>query len=121
VARPPHRGEELLAPSQGAPGRRHRAVKSLASTSEGDLTLPTGVPPPRIVLALFASGQEWSSRALETVLKPGGYAVIRAYSGRETVERARRSHPDIILLDAHLPDRDGLELCRTLREDPHVG
>lgn len=72
-------------------------------------------------LALLASDQEWSSRSLETVLAPGGYVVARAYTGEATLAQALRTHPDVILLDVHLPDWDGVQLCRTLREEPEVG
>ena len=79
------------------------------------------VPPKRLPLALLASHQEWSSRSLGTILGPSGYVVVHAYTGQETLDRARRTHPDIIMLDVDLPDRDGFQLCRSLRDAPHVG
>jgi diguanylate cyclase (GGDEF)-like protein len=83
--------------------------------------LPTAVPRRRLPLALLASDPEWSSRPLETILGPGGYDIVRGHTRRETLDQARRRHPDIILLDVHLLDGDGFELCRALHEDPHVG
>jgi diguanylate cyclase (GGDEF)-like protein len=67
---------------------------------------------------LIASHQESSSRSLESILGPNGYTVLKAYTGAQTLERARRSQPDAILLDATLPDQDPLEICHTLRHDP---
>jgi PleD family two-component response regulator len=67
---------------------------------------------------LIASHQEASSRSLESILVPGGYWVLKAYTGAQTRERARAAQPDVIILDAILPDRDGLEVCRELRHDP---
>lgn len=76
--------------------------------------------PSRPLLALIANDQEWSMRSLESILQPSGYAVIRAYSGAQTIERAREFAPDLIILDANLPDVPGVEVCRSLREDPRI-
>jgi len=78
-----------------------------------DLDKPTHSP-----LVLVANDQEWSARSLESILVPKGYEVIRAYTGRQALERARTAHPDIIILDAQMPDLHGVEVCRQLRADP---
>jgi diguanylate cyclase (GGDEF)-like protein len=44
--------------------------------------------------------------------------VVRAYTGQQALERARSSQPDLIILDAQMPDMHGFEVCRTLRSDP---
>jgi diguanylate cyclase (GGDEF)-like protein len=69
-------------------------------------------------LILIANDQEWSARSLESILGPNGYAVVRAYTGQQALERARTSQPDIIILDAQMPDMHGFEVCRSLRSDP---
>ncbi|MBA3345287.1 MAG: response regulator [Gemmatimonadales bacterium] len=69
-------------------------------------------------LVLIANDQEWSARSLESILAPNGYAVVRAYTGHQALERVRTSEPDLIILDAQMPDMHGFEVCRTLRSDP---
>jgi len=59
-------------------------------------------------------------RTLESILGPHGYAVLRAYTGKQALERCSTGRPDIIIIDTDLPDIDGLELCRTLRDDPLI-
>jgi len=76
---------------------------------------------PRPPLALLGSADEWSSRSLASILAPGGYAILHAFTAREALDRARRDHPDIVLLDAQLPDRDGMETCRALRDEAELG
>jgi diguanylate cyclase (GGDEF)-like protein len=76
---------------------------------------------PRPLLVLIANDQEWSARSLETILGPHGYAVVRTYNGRQTLDLARRIRPDAVILDARLPDVDGLELCATLRGEDQLG
>jgi len=57
---------------------------------------------------------------LESILAPSGYAVLRAYTGAKGLERALAARPDVILVGAALPDMDGLELCRALRDDGRI-
>lgn len=71
-------------------------------------------------VALIGSAQEWSSRALGSLLQAKGYAVLLAHTGAATRDQARTSRPDLILLDTTLTDMDDLELCRALRDDPLV-
>lgn len=73
---------------------------------------------PSAPLVLIANDQEWSARSLESILGPNGYSVVRAYTGQQALERARSSQPDLIILDAQMPDMHGFEVCRTLRSDP---
>jgi two-component system alkaline phosphatase synthesis response regulator PhoP len=46
-----------------------------------------------------------------------GFTVRGVGSGEEAIRSARWSTPDLILLDLMLPDMDGLEVCRTLKND----
>jgi PleD family two-component response regulator len=68
-------------------------------------------------LVLIANDQEWSARSLESILGPNGFSVVRAYTGQQALERARTSQPDLIILDAQMPDMHGFDVCRTLRND----
>jgi two-component system, OmpR family, KDP operon response regulator KdpE len=55
-------------------------------------------------------------RFLEINLDAEGYAVVSAASGRAGFEAVLGQQPDAIILDLMLPDMDGLELCRRMRE-----
>jgi len=71
-------------------------------------------PPP---LVLLANDQEWSARTLESILGPRGFASIRAYTGKQALDLARRTQPDVIIVDASMPDVSGIEICQRLRQD----
>ena len=51
-------------------------------------------------------------------LEKEGFQVITAENGKQGVEKAKKEQPDIILLDVMMPEMDGIEACRTLREMP---
>jgi DNA-binding response OmpR family regulator len=53
-------------------------------------------------------------------LNRDGYKVLTAYDGIEALRLAREGHPDLIVLDLMLPGIDGLEICRTLRNESDV-
>lgn len=72
-------------------------------------------------LVLIANDQEWSARSLESALEPNGFAVIRAFTGAQALERARGELPDVVILDAQMPDMHGFDVCRALRSERDLG
>jgi len=77
--------------------------------------------PTRPPVVLIIDDHEWSTRSLESILAPNGYAVMRAYTGSKGLDRARSHRPDLVIIDVNLPDASGLDVCRALRADPHFG
>jgi two-component system KDP operon response regulator KdpE len=57
---------------------------------------------------------------LAPLLRTRGYEVSTAMTGRAAIEVAEREKPDLIVLDLGLPDIDGVEVCRTVRETMNV-
>jgi two-component system alkaline phosphatase synthesis response regulator PhoP len=66
---------------------------------------------------LVVDDEEYIVELLQMNLKQQGYVPICAYSGIEAIEKAQKMKPDLILLDIMMPDMDGFETCRKLRED----
>ena len=53
-------------------------------------------------------------------LEKEGFAVYTAGNGREAIEIAERTMPDLILLDVMMPEMDGMETCVEMRENPKL-
>ncbi|MBU2097193.1 MAG: response regulator, partial [Gammaproteobacteria bacterium] len=53
-------------------------------------------------------------------LEEAGYNVLVALEGRQALTIARRIRPDMILMDALMPNKDGFETCRELRGIPEL-
>ncbi len=56
-------------------------------------------------------------RLLKAYLEKAGFGVLTAYDGETALHTLRREHPDLLLLDLMLPDRDGWDLTRIIRSD----
>lgn len=54
--------------------------------------------------------------SLTTLMTLMGHRAKAAYSGREAIEVVSQSMPLCVMLDVHMPDMDGLELVRALRQ-----
>jgi two-component system alkaline phosphatase synthesis response regulator PhoP len=55
---------------------------------------------------------------IEYNLKKEGYQVYSARNGQEAVAEAKRTQPDLIVLDIMMPKMDGIEACRIMRTMP---
>jgi two-component system KDP operon response regulator KdpE len=68
------------------------------------------------VLVLVIDDEPPIQRSLQNALDGLPYKLLEALSGKEGLIRASSHNPDLILLDLGLPDLDGLEVLRRLRE-----
>ena len=53
-------------------------------------------------------------------LEREGYQVVTCRSGLDALRQATAGAPDLVLLDLMLPEMDGLEVCRRLRQEPRT-
>lgn len=55
---------------------------------------------------------------MEYNLRKENYQISKAVNGKEAIDKAKKEHPDLIILDIMMPEMDGIEVCRALRELP---
>jgi two-component system KDP operon response regulator KdpE len=67
-------------------------------------------------LVLVVDDEPPMRKLLRIVLGAGGLRTVEAASGAEALERAAAYNPDVVLLDLGLPDTDGIDVTRRLRE-----
>jgi len=65
---------------------------------------------------LVCDDEQQILRALRVILRDNGYEALPASTGEEALDVAAVSRPSAAILDLVLPDIDGVELCRRLRE-----
>ncbi|EPR35075.1 two component transcriptional regulator, winged helix family [Alkalidesulfovibrio alkalitolerans DSM 16529] len=57
---------------------------------------------------------------LQFNLESSGYEVVTAMDGAQALAKARRHHPELVLLDLMLPGMDGFEVCKELKKLPET-
>jgi CheY-like chemotaxis protein len=67
---------------------------------------------------LVAEDDELTRYLLELSLKQQGHMVATAMNGREAITVIASEQPDVILLDLMMPGINGLEVIRTVRDEP---
>ncbi|MBV8219038.1 MAG: response regulator transcription factor [Solirubrobacterales bacterium] len=65
---------------------------------------------------LVVDDEQQILRALRVILREAGFEALPASSGEDALDLAALQHPDAAIVDLLLPDIDGVELCRRLRE-----
>ncbi|MEO0561727.1 MAG: response regulator transcription factor [Chloroflexota bacterium] len=65
---------------------------------------------------LVIDDEETTVQLIAILLERRDYHVIKAYSAEEGLRLAYRNQPDLVLLDIMMPDMDGWEVCKRLRE-----
>ena len=115
----------LAQESLGAPGgfAQRSGSAPVGSGREPAATLPpvNRDPSGRLPLVLAVDDEEHITELVAMALGYNGFEVERAASGRAALDAVERRRPDLIVLDVMLPDLDGFEVARRLRQSEGAG
>lgn len=67
-------------------------------------------------LIVVADDNEANRELVSVILQRQGYEVMEASNGREALDFVRQRQPDLVLLDIHMPEMDGYEALRVIRD-----
>src|SRR5204862_7112857 len=67
---------------------------------------------------LIVDDEPFMLRLIQHHLENAGYEMIKARNGREAVEAATRENPCLVVMDAMMPNMDGLSALRQLKQEP---
>jgi len=74
----------------------------------------------RLTKILVTEDKKTDREFLVTLLQAGGYHVLQAESGSQSLNIMRREHPDLVITDLLMPSMDGFEFVRLVRADPSL-
>src|SRR3989304_2140144 len=59
-------------------------------------------------------------RSLTFILQKEGYATASAANGEEALEKIKQSKPDLVFLDVMMPQKNGYEVCKEVKQEPDL-
>lgn len=72
------------------------------------------------ITILSVDDREENLYARNRVLRREGYAIVEASNGADALRLVAELKPPLVLLDVQMPDINGLEVCRRIKNDPHL-
>lgn len=72
------------------------------------------------IKVLIVDDEEIIREVLSYAIKGRGFISEDAKNGKEALKKVAQGRPDIIILDVAMPEMDGLEACKQLRENPYT-
>lgn len=67
---------------------------------------------------LIVDDEEMTRSMLRMMLQLDGFAIYEADGGFQALEAIQTEKPDAVLLDVMMPDLDGIETCKRIRQNP---
>jgi signal transduction histidine kinase/CheY-like chemotaxis protein len=116
-------GGKIEAASEG-PGRGSEFIITLPLTNElnaqrdGSGRNPAGSSPQRRIMVVDDNVDALEMLAM--LVEGDGHAVVTAHNGAEALELAASWKPDVVLLDIGMPDMDGYEIARQMKQEPRL-
>ncbi len=72
-------------------------------------------------ILLIVEDESSARKAMFEKFTREGFEVVVAFNGEDGLEQAKKTHPDLILLDIIMPKMDGITMLEKLREDSEWG
>jgi two-component system cell cycle response regulator len=120
------KGDETKAKQAGCDGYLTKPIntkaflKTIGNFFSLRQTVPEQKSKPSKKRVLIVDDEPLNVKLLKAKLSKEPYEIITAYNGHEALESVSKKMPDLILLDIMMPDIDGYQVTRTLKNDPRT-
>ena len=115
--------EEALRAATVSPVELRDAVAALQGAFAQDVAEPRAETAPALprgpaLTVLLVEDEPFQRAVICAQLRKAGHVPVEVSTGEEVLDAARKTRPDVILLDVELPGINGYAVCRTLKADP---
>ncbi len=69
---------------------------------------------------LIVEDNEMNMKLFNDLLEANGYRTLQTRNGTQALGLVREHHPDLILMDIQLPEVSGLDVTRSIKQDPTI-
>lgn len=84
------------------------------------LETPTSQDESERIRVLVVDDDPDTVELMACLLESEGFATLQAYGGEEALDVVREDQPDLVLLDVMLPDINGRDVCRVIKDTPEL-
>jgi two-component system cell cycle response regulator len=102
------------------PGTRAAASETAAVTASASNSTDTPTATGKRTAILSVDDSPVNLSLIRSTLEPFGYQVTTAKSATEALELARKTRPDLILSDVHMPKESGYDFVQAIKADPQL-
>lgn len=95
--------------------------KLIASRSSGGILTYYVLQQDSIINKVLIVEDDKSINKLMAISIGKGFEISQIYDGAEAMPFIRANRPDLVVLDLMLPNKDGLDICQTIKSDPSLG
>ncbi|MCL4372409.1 response regulator [Candidatus Marsarchaeota archaeon] len=95
-------------------------AKAIASRSRGGILTYYILQEPNSLRKVLIVEDDKNINKLMAISIGKGFEINQIYDGGEAIDFVKRNRPDLVILDIMLPNKDGLDICQTIKSDPSV-
>jgi len=112
---------DMHEPAAADESSKHRAAGAPSRARPSSAEAPELRPEPARARILVVDDDHIAAEAMARLLRARGFSTSTASDGVDALAEARRDPPEIVITDLRMPNMDGVDLCRSLRElDPDL-
>lgn len=69
---------------------------------------------------MIIEDNQLNQKIADMIIKQLGHDTVQVYEGKKAIEIVKQEMPSLVILDIKLPDASGVDICRSIKQDPEL-